>query len=240
MRFFYLILFILYSEISFGQKGNLISNPSFEEFYQEDGWERVCPFNWELTNSVDYFSTEYEVSYGGQYSKVTAPNNFAGYQNAQDGNAYLGFIYLYPEFKVREFVSTKLIKPLEEGEIYDVEFYVSLSDSSKYNACSVAFWFSKRVEPFVYKNRFTLDSQNPIVLEGLDVGKEGWRKVSYLYTAIGNEEYFTIGNCKSCISRRQYRNIIKRKNGFKEVSEMEKYSVYYYLDNVSVTPHLAK
>ena len=230
---FLLIFFFGCIGFTFPQSTNLIPNPSFEQFYMED--QEVKCSDWAFTNSVDYFSTQHKQNLDGRHNIATAPKNFAGYQTAQDGNAYLGFVFLYPIYKYREFLSTKLMTPMIKGANYDIEFYVSLSDSSKYTTNSIIFWLSEDIKRTIKRNSYTMEAAEPIDLENLYFDKENWTKVHYIYTAKGDEEYFTIGNCASCTTKWQYIKLIKNKRKGKRVIDDNKYSVYYYVDNISVT-----
>lgn len=231
MRYGFLIGALIFCfRIVEGQELNLIDNHSFEEFYDDYGTPK--PIGWVLTNSVDYFtSIEY---YDAGKSFTTVPHNYAGCQNAQDGVAYVGLAYLYPEFGFREFLTNELLVPLEKNEKYVVEFYISLSDSSKYNSNSISFWFSKDIDNQIFHERDILDSDNFIVLNNLGFDKENWVKVEYTYLAVGGEIFFNIGNCLSCMTRSRYKDIIlNRKEGQRSQFD-NKYSVYYYLDNISI------
>ena len=228
-----LIFLSCFSGVLIGQEGNrnLISNGSFEKFYKKD--QRAFCNSWEFMNSVDYFSTEYIIQ-DVWSKKATAPENFEGYQNAQDGNAYIGLVYIYYTYKFREFISTKLDTFMEKGAKYHLEFYISLSDSSKYFSNSIIFWFSEDIKPVFYKNRLILDTDTPIILNNLNINKQDWTKVSYIYTAHGREKYFTIGNCLSCTTKKQYRKTIIDRRKAKKSNRPDNFIVYYFIDNVSL------
>jgi DNA-dependent RNA polymerase auxiliary subunit epsilon len=235
--FWVIILLSRCDNLLYSQTINLVSNPSFEQFYMDEQVAHCS--DWILTNSVDYFSTQYKSNRDAKHTSATVPKNFAGYQNAQDGNAYNGFIFLYPKYKYREFLSTKLMAPLVKGATYDIEFYISLSDSSKYTTNSIIFWLSDKVRRTIKKNAYTLEATEPIELDNLNFDKENWTKVHYSYIAKGSEEFFTIGNCASCTSKWQYRKIIRKRREAKKSRDDNKYSVYYYVDNVSITKALS-
>lgn len=67
----------------------------------------------------------------------------------------------------------------------------------------------------------------------LDIDKQNWTKVSYFYKANGGEKYFTIGNCPNCSTKKQYRKIILDRKTARRPNN-DKYSAYYYIDNVSI------
>jgi hypothetical protein len=229
---FIIWLFILPLSL-YGQNKKLILNGSFEAFYIDS--DRGIPHGWILTNSVDYFSTEFLLK-DGWLETPTAPKNFDGFQYAQDGNAYLGFVYLFSYFQFREFISARIDTAMQNGETYKIEFYISLSDSSRHNANRISFWFSDKLNRTYFKRKEVLLAENPIILENLNFNKTDWVKVSYLYTANGSEVYFNIGNCLSCISRSEYRKIMGK---MKWKTDKDDHSVYYYIDNVSIV-HVPK
>ncbi len=214
--------------------GNLVSNHSFESFYEKGGF--IYCNDWSFLNSVDYFSSEYKGNDDIWQSSSTAPRNREGFQIPQMGKSYAGFVYTHAKFSFREFLSTKFSEKLKPGEKYLIEFYVSLSDSSKSIANSIAFNVSSDLKYTIKYNLESVHFENPIILH-LRIGKDNWTKVSYTYVANGGEQYLTIGNCIDCMSKSSFYDIIDKKNiPPKHSKEFDSYGAYYYLDNVSVRP----
>ena len=110
---------------------NLVPNPSFEQF-------TACPPGvappfmaaiWSLPSvggSSDYYN-----SCAPAASYVSTPGNGFGTQVPRTGSGYAGFI-LRPTNLYREYLEVQLTTPLVAGNTYQVSFYVSLADQSKW------------------------------------------------------------------------------------------------------------
>ena len=221
------LLFFLCGFISNSQ--NLVLNPSFEHFYD-------CPRDmslfhrnvkdWTIPNNgtTDYFNS---------CSEKMSFQNFNGYQKARTGNGYAG-IYAYFKKDYREYVQGTLKTTLERGKKYQVKFYISLAENSRYalkelgimmtaekfNASKSktninARHFAKRIPNLKFRPTFSK--------EFYDNDKD-WMEVSFIYTANGFENYFAIGNFNSNSDTKKSK---ARQTGYKPFS-------YYYIDDVSI------
>lgn len=139
-------------------QSNLISNPSFEQKTDPNGcidepiqlsYEFASIVaNWKaddadplLTtgsrNTPDYFNS---CSDALASASVNVPQNFMGYQNAKDGDAYIGISYGYKLVNSHipdhgsEYVFTQLTSPLEPNETYTFSMYVSKAELLPYAA----------------------------------------------------------------------------------------------------------
>ncbi|WP_418636777.1 OmpA family protein [Winogradskyella sp.] len=224
-----LFLFFLCGFISNSQ--NLVLNPSFENFYD-------CPRDmslfhrnvkdWTIPNNgtTDYFNS---------CSEKMGFQNFNGYQKARTGNGYAG-IYAYFKKDYREYVQGTLKTTLERGKKYQVKFYISLAENSRYalkelgimmtsekfNASKSktninARHFAKRIPNLTFRPTFSK--------EFYDNDKD-WMEVSFLYTANGFENYFAIGN---------FNTNTDTKRSKARQTKYESFS-YYYIDDVSIEP----
>jgi len=134
---------------------------------------------------------------------VGVPYNSLGWQQTKTGNAYAGFILFAgnrPEYpNTREYISTKLVKPLELGIKYYVSFYVSLADSYNYATDGIGAYLSieKIMRDTIYYGdtlSYTPQIANP--QGNIIKDKKNWTLISS--EIIGNgERYITIGNFKS-------------------------------------------
>lgn len=224
-----LFLFIFYSFISTSQ--NLVLNPSFEDFYD-------CPRDmslfhrnvkhWTIPNNgtTDYFNA---------CSEKMSFENFNGNQKARTGHGYAG-IYTYFKKDYREYVQGTLKSTLERGKKYQVKFYISLAENSRYalkelgmmitsekfNASKSktninARHFAKRIPNLKFRPTFSKDFYD---------NDKAWMEVSFMYTADGFENYFAIGNFNSNSDTKKSK---ARQTGYKPFS-------YYYIDDVSIEP----
>ena len=197
MRFVSVVFLICLNGLVHAQ--NLVPNPSFEiktdcPGYLHEIW-KATPWNRPTEGTSDYF---HECSYD-QFLDV--PNNQFGYQSARTGEAYAGFYVFYnnlfepPPIPVyREYIQSPLVQPLTPGKLYNVAFYVSLSDYSKYGTDGVAALFS--TNPVSRNDDSVIVHPAPHVTQPdgeLLMEKNGWAKVSGCFKADSAYNYITIG-----------------------------------------------
>ena len=213
---------------AFGQ--NLVQNGSFEE-------KKYCPasYNTSTLNTLvgwtqptratpDHFA---ECNDG----RAGVPDNIAGSQRAFDGEAFAGLVtYAGTTRNYREYLQTKLSRPLGAGEMICVEFWVSCGDHSLYVSDGLGVYFSKNK---VGHNRQTfIDAQPQISNPRLHIldNAQSWIRLSDTFIAEGGEEYLTIGNFlpdKQCSKLKR-----TKQEGAEETSKWS----YIYLDQVIVRP----
>ena len=130
---------------SFSEEDNLVSNGSFEErswcpgdFTQSElktivGWEQAN------AGTPDHFDV---CSAGG---KAGIPDNVFGNQHALDGNAYAGIV-LYSRSKphYREYLQTRLKRPLMKEEWVCAEWWVCAADNGKIITDGVGMYFTEK------------------------------------------------------------------------------------------------
>jgi outer membrane protein OmpA-like peptidoglycan-associated protein len=209
---------------------NLVQNGSFEN-------KTYCPGNynqqslntiagwWQATDGTpDFFHSCSE--------KVGVPNNVFGQQAAKDGDGYTGLVTYSAGHKrnYREYLQTKLTRPLVKGELVCIEMYVSAADNCNYVTDGIGILLSdKKVESNLQTElAFRASMSNPR-LNMLDENNE-WQLLSDIYTAEGGEEYLTIGNFKSDKDLK----VIRRTEEFGEKG----YGTwsYMFIDDVEVRP----
>jgi OOP family OmpA-OmpF porin len=179
------------------QGQSLVTNGSFET-------KSYCPSNfnqqtlntiagwWQATDGTpDYFHSCSE--------KVGVPNNVFGKQKAKDGEAYAGFVTYSVGNKrnYREYLQTKLSRPLSAGEMVCIEMHVSAADYCNYVTDGIGILLSeKKVESNLQSELAYVATMSNPRLNMLDESNE-WQLLSDVYTAKGGEEYLTIGNFKA-------------------------------------------
>ncbi|MGE0076953.1 MAG: hypothetical protein AB7S48_03745 [Bacteroidales bacterium] len=235
MKVFVMLIVLILLECLhlFGQ--NLVQNGDFETY-------EVCPItycskkyflpNWysPTMGTPDYFN---ECSNG----LAGIPNNFAGKLHSENGRGYIGFIVVGLSHMVgltsnysREYVSSKLTKPLVKDTLYCISFLISHSTYSKITVNRISVYFSKhKVNKPVKKNELGFNPQ--INFELSVVPKDDWVLLSTIYRATGNEEFLTIGNFQKDTELVWARDKSQAK-------EKSPYSIgaYYYVDNVEIRP----
>ncbi len=209
---------------------NLVPNGSFEE-------HDTCPDN---VGQITYAKYWYSPTLGSpdyfnmcttnlcpNFFDIGIPNNRYGYQYPKTGFGYAGFgtyvSWLDTSSDCIEYLQIKLINPLNSGYKYKLKFQLSVSEISKYTIKNLGVLFSNNsvtnngtailnVAPSYLFNQYITDTIN-------------WIELSLIYTAIGGEEYLTIGN----FSYSQYTDAL-------EIDEKDTLGeTYYYIDDVSLT-----
>ena len=208
---------------------NLVQNPSFED-------HEKCP---EGPTSMDY---SHKLLPGWTYptiatpdyfnrcgtGEVKVPNNFAGVSDPYQGDAYMGAILTGTEYNYREYFQGTLIRPLEKGKMYCVQFHFRLASFSKFAVDQLSMYFSETEVKSTIKENLAvipqLKNKPGLFLDNI----EGWNLFCQVYTASGNERYFTTGNFNNYDNTNYVvtdKNVMNLRN---------KQYAYYYFDDFSV------
>lgn len=220
-----LIFFLLFQETAFCQ--NLVFNCDFETYINcpyDQGQIGLC----ESWISPGQGTTDY-CNGCNSGTKYSVPVNSWGNQNARNGKAYAHTILYYPsQGNYREYIQTRLACPLKAGETYNVSFYISCSDRSRYAIDRIGAHFSE--EPLTQQGTYYINLTSPPHIEntpGLILDdKVNWLMISGTYIADGGEEYLTIGNF---FKNEETGSVTLPGSGFLSIGS-------YYIDEVSVTP----
>lgn len=219
----YIVFFALLSVSVKVFAQNLVLNPDMENY-------TVCPSglsqvnncnNWqEIANhfgTPDYFNS-------CAVGNVNVPANNSGWQMANSGVGYCGLLLMTQEWaEYREYLTTTLIAPMTANTVYDVSFWVSLSDTSQFAIDDgLEIYFSNA--PVVGTG---WASPNPITTitpqfqnNTTITDKINWVQISFEYTATGGEQYMTLGNFKTDLTT----NLIPTSSGSKPYT-------YIYVDD---------
>jgi gliding motility-associated-like protein len=206
---------------------NLVPNPSFES-------NSGCPTSISQLYLANFWSsptaaTPDYIHTCGTGTWVTVPNPFGGYQQPRTGNAY-AHIISYPDIgaaNYREYLQVQLTSPLITGQTYEVSFYASLNNSSRYAINNLGAYLSST--PPSSSNTLVLPITPQIVETNIISDTTNWVQISGLYTATGGEQYLTIGNFFDDAST----NTIVNTGTTSLVSD-----VGYLIDDVSVLPYM--
>ncbi len=214
------LLILLFVKLNFCEgQVNLLPNGSFEDTVG-------CPNNVAELSKTTYWlnptlaSPDYYNSCAS-LSGVSVPSNLYGDQNAKEGSAYAGIVISSVGNNYREYLSVKLTKSLEKNKIYKLTMYVSHADFSAFYSNNLGAYFSDaNVFYSIYNN---IGVSNFFNYESIIFNDDDWKEISFNYTAIGNENYVTIGNFKDDLStQQQIKNINLSNEG------------YYYIDNITL------
>jgi hypothetical protein len=228
VRKFKLIVFSIFCA-SQSNAQNIIPNGNFEDT-ASSFFGSVKAENWDTpTNgSPDYLTPFHQ----DNFPKLSAPNNFPGYQEAKSGIAYSGLI-IYSLFanndskRYREYLQNRFTKPLVQDSLYCLQLYVSLADSQLFASKNkLGVYFSQNQ---VGSNDFFYLPVQPQIMVSPDTfitEKERWVEYNFEYQAQGGEEYITIGNFTDSTE------VDTLKVGGGDPNNPDFIGTYYYIDDV--------
>ena len=210
---------------------NLVPNFDFESYSTCPNYVSqiafVQPWSMPTEGTSDYFN-----SCADNMTFVSVPYNQFGNQLAHSGNGYAGFYAFYngitpvtvvPDY-LREYVQVKLNQPLVLGNYYNISFYLSLSDNSKYATDAIGLLFStvviKESDKYPIKRKPQITNEKGSYISE----KSGWTKIEGCFLSDSAYQFISIGNFYDGAN-----------TGFQFVGGPynEHYS-YYYIDDVSV------
>lgn len=236
--FYIFFLFLLLFCCEAKTQTNLVYNGDFE-IYSDCPIETSNPSqtNYEISKCIgwnaptlgtsDYFNvcSNYILPFG---YNVGIPKNIFGYQNTKNGYGYAG-IYAFWDFspcQYREYLQTKLSKPLTAGKEYTIEYYVSLANhQAAVNSISALFTQNKIS---VNDNCFIMANPQIKYLAGFITDTLGWTQIRGSFTALGGEEYLTLGFFDDTLNHSGVLALIH------DTVSLGYFSVYYYIDGISL------
>jgi gliding motility-associated-like protein len=229
---FYIIISLHVLASSMWAQQNLVPNGSFEEYYS-------CPISNDVgNNQLELAKGWWKPSLGtSDYFNrchngiVGVPNNFWGYQEAYEGNGYVGIVPISwniqsGDYTGSEYIQTQLLQPLTSCVEYHFEMRVNLSNLSRYGHSRLGALFTKSP---LQTNSIDAIPSNPQVINnnGYLIDTADWVLVSGNFTATGSEKYLCIGYFFDNVQGDSI--VFQPPIGFPS----EGYS-YYYIDNVSL------
>ena len=223
------LVFIVLLLIGFQIKAqNLVPNPSFESYsvcpdlLNMGQIELASPWYSVFNNSIEYYNS---CDTNNFFDVPTQCNN--NFQYAYTGNAFIGLSAIYPfANNTHEYAQVQLLDTLHSSNCYYVEFFVNYSALGFFASNNLALSFSNTaVDTTGTGYILTLPSHimkfgNPILTDTVN-----WENFSGIYTAIGGENYITIGNF-NFDSNTDTLNLYY--GSF--------HAAYYFIDDVSVIP----
>lgn len=210
---------------------NLVLNPGFEDYVN-------CPA--QISNVGDvanvYQATSGTVDYYNACATnpdADVPNNMCGYQQANTGNAYMGFFnYSYfsdgiAESRYYEYLGMKLSEPLLVNKRYCVSFYVSLTNSNV-GAGGLGALFTVDSTTFGGIGRITQTPQ--ILFDTIVLDTTGWALLSANFTTDSAYNYLIIGGFQDPLGYNWY----PLDTATFDTSFIVSMSAYYFIDDVTV------
>jgi OmpA-OmpF porin, OOP family len=170
---------------------NLVTNGSFETIqFCPTGQGQVnlaTPWTFILSGggTPDLYNGCNTIGFG-------VPNNFNGVQLAHTGIGYAG-MYAW-QYNAREYITIPLNTPLAAGRVYYAEMYVNTTVAMGVGINQMGMYFSTGI--LVGPNSSTPLNLNAHILDTNTIVADtlNWTLISGNYTAIGGEDFLTIGN----------------------------------------------
>jgi OOP family OmpA-OmpF porin len=225
-----LIVLLLLFKNSISQ--NLIQNHSFENNIGADciygGFDNynATPVyhvvnDWYTLNSSDYFNSICTNTYTG------IPMNLFGNSISKTGGAYVGLILFQANGDMKEYIYQYLSSPLQGGKTYCLSFYVSRADKITHSIHSVGAYFSNTIQN-VNPNGYINATPQVLNQNSYITDTTSWTQIQGCFTALGGEQYITIGNFNSNANTDTLfvgtNNQLSGANGY----------AYYYIDDITL------
>lgn len=221
-------LLFLFPVFCFAQ--NLVPNPSFESVACPDDWMEPFGFGAEhwynpTGSTPDYMG--FETVAGCHVSIFNDGWSDTGeWQYPQDGEFLVGLVSYIHSTCVREYVSCRLIEPLQAGVVYVASMHVSLSNTCTGSTDGLGMYFSTdSLSDYNSYCDFNVIGQMQNDAGNHIVDTTNWILIEGEFMAQGGEEFLLVGN------------ILSNENGeFESVYEdsLEFFHSYYFIDNVLV------
>lgn len=233
--FIYITLFVWRGFMDKLEAQNLVKNPSFENYIQcpiSVGYFNGYVQDWYAFQGWNNGSSSSSCFHSCSPLPFSVPQNTAGWQMAKTGEGYACIQVYSFSFtpNKRAYIEGSFLAPLKTDSVYCVEFWVSLTDSTRSRPI-------KNVDAHLSDTLLDWNNGMANCLIGITPqirsqqilsDHVGWTKVSGLYVAHGGEKYITIGNFNDNAHTTTYPpDDGTIENAFPSV---------YYIDDVSVTP----
>ncbi len=200
------IFFLLYYNLLYSQT-NLVPNNSFEYTNDCSGTNIINAIPWFApTTSSDYLNACFYSSAPIPCGGGGVPNNLRGYQEAHFGQAYAGISLCElgaPYGGYREYIEVKLLDTLKTGNIYCVEFWVSLTRLCfglvPIGIDAIGAYFSADTLKYGLNDTSAVFNVIPQIQNpewNIITDTTNWIKIRGWFVAHGGESYMTIGNFK--------------------------------------------
>lgn len=213
---------------------NLVPNPSFENSTDFCGIMFPSDFNPNIDDwyspsqgSPDlYFTTINQTCYNFMpNSTYSGPITIKGSQLPRTGEVMAGIaLYSIAGLSQREYVQILLTSPLNIGETYVVECYVSLGDNLEFATDNIGMHLS--TQPISVSSDGVLNYTPQVMANGVISDTQNWVLISDTITVTENYTYLTIGNFSSDAQTTLVPN---------QTSSSTFYGTYYYVDDVNIS-----
>jgi len=211
------LVFFVFACVSSLNAQNLVSNPGLDIFL-------TCPGFGQFGNTfiVDWSKPTIASS---DYYNFNCPAIVPTLEIPYNGEAYAGIIAYNFGTEYREYITGTLTSPLMAGNVYEVEFYVSLHNNYIQAIEELGAYLSV-TPPGPFSNSLHIPVTPQIInTTGALDDTSGWKKISGIFVATGGEQYITIGNFNDDAS-----------TTVTQPYSIGSFGAYYFVDGVSVAP----
>lgn len=145
--------------------------------------------NWNIYNSPDYFTLDYPYPNHARW----VPLNDFGTAYSKHGNAYGGIsVYQGNISDYKEYIYQQLSSPLKADSVYCLSFYTALADRVQIAIKNMGAYFSVNIPTL---NNLCLPYAPQVVnTTGFLKDTVNWVEIRGCFTALGGEQYITIGS----------------------------------------------
>ncbi len=230
MKSFFVIIFLLISGSNFCQIGNLVSNPGFDVTkgkVKEKGQIEIATGWISATNDkADLFSRKSKIP------EYLVPENSFGTEEPNGGENYAGIVAQSVKNSIpRTYLQTELAQALEADKMYCVQFFVCLSDLSKFACNDLGVFVSNSAITSVEILKFEIKPQILNQKNRIFDGMYMFEPICATFQAKGGEKFITLGNFEKGTDAELKK--MQRPKGF---TKPQVNMAYYFIEDVSVTP----
>ncbi|MBK8368166.1 MAG: T9SS type A sorting domain-containing protein [Bacteroidetes bacterium] len=211
---------------------NLIQNGSFENYTNIDctygGFDNGNPpYNHVLDNWFGYQTPDYYNAICNALGWFNAPDNYFGFNQTKNGNAYTGLVTYARGGYDKEYIYQQLSQPLQSGKVYCLSFYVNRADRFTYAIKNIGALFTNSLPST--SNIFEINAIPQVVHTGGFISDTTqWTEIQGCFTANGGEQYITIGNFTTNFNtdtlNTNSTNLVPGREG----------TSYYYIDDITL------
>jgi OOP family OmpA-OmpF porin len=180
------------------QVQNLIPNSSFEVDVQkpktkigEENSHYAAEWEYPTKAKPDYYVSGKKGKFCDEFV-----DNLLKYKEPHSGKAYVGIMgYGIPEYALHQYLQVKLKQKLTKDQLYCLSFYISLRTYWPFSTNEIDYCLtSNKIEQKSNgRGRLKVTDYKKFIAKSGYFEPNGWNFVSSCYTALGNEEYLTIG-----------------------------------------------
>lgn len=238
-----LFLFLFAGNLT-AQQLNLVPNPGFEynlSSIVNKGYNQVREPKYPLTYGWIQPTTGTSDFWNSPECKVKMKKNGWVMQMppARTGKAHAGLLlnshrkFNFSRKVYGEYLQTRLLEPLQQGQSYYFECYVMLDQKSGWSAPNIGAYFSS--DAITSPNYYYLKETPQVVNtdQHLLAVRGEWKKISGFFTARGNEKYMTVGTFVypgACVGEKKLPHI--QQPGDSDLEEI----AYYFFDDFLLVP----